>query len=120
MDDAVVGIRFAPRGPLVFCYTGDHTLTRDQRVRVAIAGEVEVREGVVAIAPAQIIAAPVLADAPRVAGLAPVETPDDAGAAETPGVVFLPADGGGVGPADLAHALERAALPVPAPPVERR
>lgn len=118
MDDAVVGIRFAPRGPLVFCYTGDRTLTRSQRVRVAIADEVW--EGVVAIAPAQIIAAPVLADAPHVAGIAPVETPADAGAAEAPGVVFLPADGGGVGPADLARALELAALPVPAPPVERR
>jgi hypothetical protein len=118
MDDAVVGIRFAPCGPLVFCYTGDHTLTRGQRVQVAIAHEV--REGVVAIAPAQIIAAPDLPDAPRVAGVTPVEAPDDAGAAVPPDVVFLPADGGGVGPADLARALELAALPIPAPPVERR
>ena len=118
MDDAVVGIRFAPRGPLVFCYTGDRTLTRSQRVRVAIADEVW--EGVVAIAPAQIIAAPALPDAPRVAGVAPVEAPDDAGVAVPPGVDFLPADGGGVGPADLARALELAALPIPAPPVERR
>jgi hypothetical protein len=118
MDDAVVGIRFAHHGALVFCYTDDRTLTRGQRVRVAISGEV--REGVVAIAPAQIIAAPALADAPRVAGLAPVKEPDDAGAAVPPGVVFLPADGGGVGPADLARALELAALPVPAPPEERR
>ena len=118
MDDAVVGIRFARHGPLVFCYTGDRTLARGQRVRVTIAGEV--REGVVAIAPAQIIAAPALPDAPRVAGVAPEEAPDDAGAAVPPGVVFLPADGGGVGPADLARALERAELPVPAPPEERR
>ena len=118
MEDAVVGIRFAPHGPLVFCYTGDHTLTRGQRVWVAISHEV--REGVVAIAPAQIIAAPALPDAPRVAGLAPVEAPDDASAAVPPGVVFLPADGGGVGPADLARALELVALPVPAPPEERR
>jgi hypothetical protein len=118
MDDAVVGIRFACHDPLVFCYTGDRTLARGQRVRVAIAGEV--REGVVAIAPAQIIAAPALPDAPRVVGVAPVEVPDDAGAAVPPGVVFLPADGGGVGPADLARALELAALPVPTAPVERR
>ena|SRR5438105_9019635 len=118
MDDAVVGIRFAPHGLLVFCYTGDRTLRRGQRVRVAIAGEV--REGVVAIAPAQIIAAPALPDAPRVAGVVPLEAPDDAGDAVPPGVVFLPADDGGVGPADLARALELAALPVPAPPEERR
>jgi hypothetical protein len=119
MDDAVVGIRFAHHGPLVFCYTDDRTLTRGQRVRVAISGEV--REGVVAIAPAQIIATPALPDAPRVAGVTPLEAPDDAaGAAVPPGVVFLPADGGGVGPADLARALELAALPVPAPPEERR
>jgi hypothetical protein len=117
MDDAVVGIRFARHGPLVFCYTGDRTLARGQRVRVAISGEV--REAVVAIAPAQIIAAPALPDAPRVAGVAPLEAPDDAGTAMPPGVVFLPADGGGVGPADLARALELAALPVPAPPEER-
>jgi hypothetical protein len=118
MDDAVVGIRFAPHGPLVFCSTGDRTLTRGQRVRVANAGEV--REGVVAIAPAQIIAAPALPDAPRVVGVVPVAGPDDAGAAVPQGVVFLRADGGGVGPADLARALELAALPVPTPPEERR
>src|ERR671937_2508931 len=118
MDDAVVGIRFGRHGPLVFCHTSDRTLARGQHVRVAIAGEV--REGVVAIAPAQIIAAPALPDAPRVAGLAPREPPDDAGAAVPPGVVFLPADGGGVGPADLARALELAALAVPTPPEEHR
>src|ERR671936_2075312 len=118
MDDAVVGIRFARHGPLVFCYTGDRTLTRGQHVQVAIAGEV--REGVVAIAPGQIIAAPALPDAPRVAAVAPVEAPDDAGTAVPPGVVFLPAEGGGVGPADLARALERAARPVPTPLEERR
>src|SRR5919202_3961715 len=118
MDDAVVGIRFGRHGPLVFCYTSDRTLARGQRVRVASAGEV--REGVVAIAPAQIIAAPALPDAPRIAGVAPLEAPDDAGAAVPPGVVFVPVDGGGVGPADLARALELAALPVPAPPEERR
>jgi hypothetical protein len=118
MDDAVVGIRFGRHGPLVFCYTGDRTLARGQRVGVAIAGEI--RDGVVAIAPAQIIAAPALPDAPRVTGVAALETPDDAGAAVPPGVVFLPAEGGGVGPADLARALELAALPVPAPPEERR
>jgi hypothetical protein len=118
MDDAVVGIRFARHDPLVFCYTDDRTLRRGQRVWVALAGEV--REGVVAIAPPQIIAAPALPDAPRVAGLAAREAPDDAGAAVPPGVVFLPADGGGVGPADLARALEQAALPIPAPPEERR
>jgi hypothetical protein len=118
MDDAVVGIRIARQGPLVFCYTGDRTLARGQRVRVALAGEV--REGIVAIAPTQLIAAPALPDAPRVAGLASREAPDDAGAAVPPGVVFLPADGGGVGPADLARALELAALPVPAPPEEHR
>jgi hypothetical protein len=87
-------------------------------VRVALAGEV--REGVVAIAPAQIIAAPALPDAPRVTGVVPREAPDDAGVAVPPGVVLVPADGGAVGPADLARALERAALPVPAPPEERR
>jgi hypothetical protein len=118
MDDAVVGIRFARHGPLVFCYTGTRTLARGQRVRVALAGEV--REGVVALAPAQIIAAPALPDAPRATAIAPVKERDDAGAAVPPGVVFLPADGGGVGPTDLARALEQAALPVPAPPEERR
>jgi hypothetical protein len=117
MDDAVVGIRFGRHDPLVFCYTGDRTLARGQRVRVTISGEV--REGVVAIAPAQIIAAPALPDAPRVAGVAPLAVPDDAGTAMPPGVIFLPADGGGVGPADLARALELAALPVPTPPEER-
>src|SRR2546423_11439064 len=118
MDDAVVGIRFGRYGPLVFCYTGDRTLARGQRVRVAIAGEV--REGVVAIAPAQIIAAPALPDAPCVAAVAPVEAPAPSGAAVPPDVVFLPADSGGVGPADLARALELAALPSPAPPAEPR
>ena len=118
MDDAVVGIRLVRHGPLVFCHTEDRTLARGQHVRVAIAHEV--REGIVAIAPAQIIAAPALPDAPRVAEVAPVEAPDDACAAVPPGVVFLPAEGGGVGPADLARALERAARPVPAPPEERR
>jgi hypothetical protein len=118
MDDAVVGIRFARHDPLVFCYTDDRSLAPGQRVRVALAGEV--REGVVALAPTQIIAVPALPDTPRVAGVAPLEAPDDAGAAVPPGVVFLPADGGGVGPADLARALELAALPVPTTPVERR
>ena len=118
MDDAVVGIRFAPHGPLVLCYTEDRTLARGQRVRVALAGEM--REGVVAIAPAQIIAAPALPDAPRVTSVAPLEAPDDAGAAVPPGVVLLSAEDGGIGPADLAQALERAALPGPEPPVERR
>src|SRR5919202_4083606 len=113
MDDAVVGIRFARHGPFVFCYTGTRTLARGQRVRVAIAGEV--REGIVALAPAQIIAAPALPDAPRVVDVAPLEASDDAGATVPPGVVFLPADGGGVGHADLARALEQAARPVPAP-----
>ena len=118
MDDAVVGIRRGRYGPLVFCYTGDRTLARGDRVQVAVSQGMW--EGVVAIAPAQIIAAPALPDAPRVTGVAPLEAPDDAGVAVPPGVVFLPADGGGVGPADLARALDLAALPIPAPPVERR
>src|SRR2546429_325402 len=56
MDDAVCGIRSGPYGPLVFCYTGDRTLARGDRVQVAVSQGVW--EGIVAIAPAQIIAAP--------------------------------------------------------------
>src|ERR671933_367327 len=104
MDDAVVGIRFGRYGPLVFCRTDGRTLTPGQRVRVAIAGQL--REGIVAIAPAQIIAAPALADPPPGAGVPPRGARDGAGAAVPPGGVFLPPGGGGVGPADLARALE--------------
>ena len=118
MEDAVVGIRLVRHGPLVFCYTEDRTLARGQHVSVAIAHEV--REGVVAIAPAQIIAAPALPDAPRVVAVTPVEAPDDASAIVPPGVVLLSAEDGGVGPADLTRALELAALPGPEPPAERR
>jgi hypothetical protein len=117
MDDAVVGLRFEPCGPLVFCDTEDRTLARGQHVRVASAHEV--REGVVAIAPAQIIAALPLPDAPRVVGVAPAAPQDEVAAAVPPGIVFLPADDADVGPAALARALALAALPVPAPPVER-
>ena len=118
MDDAVVGIRRGRYGPLVFCYTGDRTLARGDRVQVAVSQGVW--EGIVAIAPAQIIAAPPLPDAPRVVDVAPAEAPDEAGAAVPPGIVFLPAEEAEIGPADLARALALAALPVPEPVMERR
>ncbi len=149
MAENVAAIRFAPYGPLVFCHTAEPGLARGTRVRVELAAEV--REGIVAIAPQQIISAPALTDAPRVIAVIPAEEQapamndhpgttgsrctassapvagKDAGdprggdaAAVPPGVVFLPAGDGAVGPADLADALRLAALPVPEPPAERR
>src|SRR5437763_13735293 len=98
MDDAVAGIRFERYGPLVFCYTGDRALARGRGVRVAVSRGVW--EGVVAIAPAQSLAAPPLPDAPHVVGVAPAEAPDERGAAVPPGSVFLPDGDAGLGLAD--------------------
>lgn len=118
MRDAIAGIRFTPNGPLVFCHAGGHSLERGQRVRVEVAGSV--REGVIAIAPDQFIAAPPLVDAPRVVEvIAGPDTADPSG--EIPaGITFLPADDSEIGLDDLARALRLAALPVPDPPEERR
>src|SRR2546429_8848033 len=107
MDDAVVGIRRGRYGPLVFCYTGDRTLARGDRVHVAVSQGMW--EGVAAIASAQIIAAPALPDAPRVTGVAPLEAPADAGVGVPAGSVFLPAPGGGVLSLAPCRALARAA-----------
>ena len=143
MAENVAAVRFTPYGPLVFCYTSERRLARGTRVHVELAGEV--REGIVAIEPEQIISAPELAGAPRVieaistrkdssgtAGI-PAGNGDQASSAARdgglrgddaptvpPGVVFLPAADGAIGSADLADALRLAALPVPEPPTERR
>lgn len=121
---SIAGIRFMPHGPLVFCDTAStaaHDLALGARVRVAVDGAV--REGLVAIAPQQIISAPVLPDAPRVLEAFPSGEEDRGGAGGAivpPGGVFLPADDSAIGPADLAHALELAARPLPDPPEGRR
>lgn len=120
VSDHVVGVRLEPAGPVIFCHTVMEFLERGQRVTVAwVAGGDGAREGVVAIAPERIIAAPPLDDAPRVVGIAP--TAEDVREAPLPaGVIFLPATEGAIGPADLRHALRLAASPLPEAPPERR
>lgn len=118
MSDAIVGIRFARGDPPVFCHTTRHDLARGRRVLVAVAGEV--CEGVVTIAPDQIISAPPLDGAPRVVEVVAEEANGTVDATVSEDIVFLPADGSAIGPADLAHALKLAALPLAEPPEERR
>lgn len=124
MTDRVVGVRLGPGGPLVFCRTVRDDLARGQRVTVARGGAAdETEEGVVAVAPGQIIAASPLDDAPHVLDDIAPSSVDDVEAEITAipsGVVFLAADGGDIGPADLRQALRLAALPLPDAPPERR
>ena len=118
MSEQVAGVRLEPGGPLVFCHTPLDVLERGQRVTVAWGDTA--REAVVAVTPQQIIAAPAFADAPRIAGVVPTAPDALATSTEVADVVLLAAEGGEVGPADLARALGLAALPLPAAPPERR
>lgn len=117
MDHPIAGIRFSTSEPLVFCYCDVEGLARGQHVVVIIEGER--REGMVALAPAQVLAAPPLGAAPRVVGL--VETPALGGgdAAVPPDVDLLLAPDSAIGADDLARALALAALPAPQPGEER-
>lgn len=124
MDDDVIGVRFAWNGPLVFCRTLIDAPRYGQRVVVALDGET--REGIVALAPELIVAAPSMDDAPRVVDVLPgdaddADDADDAGPDNIPSdVVFLPSDDASIAPADLARALRLSALSLPPPPPERR
>ena len=112
----IVGVRLDATSQLVFCH-GDGQAPSGRRVRVQTSeGE---RMGTVAIASQQIIAAPPLAAAPRVIGVAEAAVSVLANAAP-PDVVFLPADDAAIGHADLARALYLAALPLAEQPPERR
>ncbi len=77
----IVGVRLDHNGPVVFCrYDEDVSaarpaLARGQRVRVDLGRDAAPREGVVVIAPEQIIVAPPLDGAPRAVAALP---PDDA------------------------------------------
>jgi hypothetical protein len=117
VPDRVAGVRLDPNSPVTFCYTSLSVLERGWRVTVACADGT--REGVVAIAPELIIAAPPLDDAPRITG---VVAREDIHEEFTIGkeVVFLPATEGAVGPSNLQEALRLAALPLPDAPPERR
>ena len=137
MPDRVVGVRLEPGAPVVFCRTdgagaadgaGGASLERGQRVTVAWDDGALEREGVVAIAPGHIDAAPAFEDAPRVVGVGPVgpvagATGNDAGlvaAWPSPAIVFLTPEDADVGPAELRQALRLAALPLPEAPPARR
>lgn len=117
MDNPIAGIRFSPYGPLVFCYCDVAGLTHGRRVVVMIDGER--REGVVALAPAQVLDAPPLGAAPRVVGLVEAPALDGGDAAVPPGIDLLLASDSTVGAADVARALALAALPAPEPGEER-
>jgi len=117
VPERIAGVRLDPNSPVTFCYTSLSALKRGWRVTVACADGA--REGVVAIAPELIVAAPPLDDAPRIVGVVAREGVDEESAIEED-VVFLPAAEGATGPSDLREALRLAALPLPAAPPERR
>ena len=117
VPERVAGVRLDPNSPVTFCDTSLPALERGWRVTVAYADGA--REGIVAIAPDAIIAAPPLDDAPRIVGVVAREGVDeDHAIAEN--IVFLPAAEGAVGPSDVREALRLAALPLPDAPPERR
>jgi len=118
MNDDVVGVRFAWNGPLVFCRALIDAPRHGQRVVVALDGET--REGIVALAPGLIVAAPSMDDAPRVVDVLPGDADDAVPGAIPSDIVFLPSDDASIAPADLARALRLSALPLPPPPPERR
>jgi len=76
---AIVGVRLDYNGPVVFCHedsdarTARPALMRGQRVRVDLGRGTAPREGVVAIVPEHIIAAPPLDGAPRVVAAIPLD-----------------------------------------------
>ena len=76
-------------------------------------------EGVVAIAPELIIAAPPLDDAPRITGVVAREGIHEEFTIGQD-VVFLPSTEGAVGSSNLQEALRLAALPLPDAPPECR
>lgn len=128
MSDRVVGVRLEPGALVVFCRAGalgapGEALERGRRVTIAWEDGAREREGVVAIAPDQIVAAPSLDDAPRIAGVAPATQDDADSGAPPPGAIFLTpevGEGGKIGPDDLRQALRLAALSLPEAPPERR
>jgi len=73
----IVGVRLDHNEPIVFCRydndasTAQPVLTRGQRVRVDLGRDAAPREGVVVIAPEQIVVAPPLDGAPRVVAALP-------------------------------------------------
>ncbi len=117
MPDRVVGVRLDPGSPVTFCYTSLPALERGWRVIVACADGA--REGVVAIAPELIVAAPPLDDAPRIVGVVARDGVDEESTIAQD-IVFLPAEEGAASPSDVWEALRLAALPLPAAPPERR
>ncbi len=113
----IVGVRLDHNGPVVFCRYDDDAraarpaLARGQRVRVDPGKGLAIQEGVVAISPEQVIAAPPLDGAPRIVAAIPpgasgtTHTDADAGI----GSQGLPGDARGPivsaeGDADLSHA----------------
>lgn len=117
MIEHIVGIRFAPHDPLVFCVSDLPDLAIGQRVVVEINGAR--READVAVAPTTIVAAPPLHGAPRIVAIAEMaaampsgDLPDD--------IDFLPADDSAIGTAAVIEALRLAALPIPPTPEARR
>jgi len=118
VSEQVAGVRLEPGDPLVFCHTSLAVLERGQRVTVAWGDTV--REAVVAVTPAQFIAAPALEGAPRLTDVVPAPLNAPTAPTDSAGAVLLAAEGGEVGPADLDRALRLAALPMPEQPPERR
>lgn len=117
MADPIAGIRFSSHEPLVFCYCDVAGLARGQQVVVIIDGER--REGMVALAPAQVLAAPPLGPAPRVIGLVEAPALDGAAVSVPPDIDLLLAPDSAIGANDLARALALTALPAPEPGQER-
>jgi len=117
VSERVAGVRLDPNSPVTFCYTSLPALERGWRVTVACVDGA--REGVVAIAPELIVAAPPLDDAPRIVGVVARDGVDEESTIAQD-IVFLPAEDGAVGPPDVREALRLAALPLPDAPPERR
>ena len=113
----IAGVRFDPHGPLVFCHCEVADVAAGCEVQVMLEqGE---RSGVVEVPPDRIFATE-LPHAPRIIAVRPPARDDRVPVAVPEGIDFLTAEDGDVGPADLAEALRLAALPVPAPPEQRR
>ncbi|HZS90310.1 MAG TPA: hypothetical protein VFE42_22790 [Chloroflexota bacterium] len=113
----MAGVRFDPYGPLVFCRCEVAGVAAGCEVLVMLAdGE---RSGVVEVPPDRIFATE-LPRAPRIVAVRQPARDDSEPVAIPDGIDFLTAADGDVGTADLAEALRLAALPVPAPPEQRR
>jgi hypothetical protein len=113
----IVGVRFDPHGPLVFCRCEVQDVVAGREVLVMLADGR--RSGVVEV-PADRIVAGELSHAPRVVAVREPAGDDGEPIAIPDGIDVVAAADGAVGPADLAEALRLAALPVPAPPEPRR